>query len=189
MGRTFLAGLAVLGVAAITLVVDGALNLGLGNIMYGIAIGAALGLARGGSPLGRILAFVLGVFVAFIGYALRVLVLNSSALGLLVYMAIMIIIISGVCALTKNRAPLWAAFLGIVAVIGAYETMFLAAPQNLLSELPAQISTILFPAALAFIVSIFFVDEKPPPPARSEVDEYNTWSQPTVASTTNREVN
>lgn len=188
MGRTFFAGLAVFGAAAIALLVDGLLDLGLGNVMFGIAIGAVLGLSRSGSPIGKIGAFVFGIFIAFVGYALRALLLPSSTGGLLLYMAIVIIIVAGVCALTKNRMPLWAGFLGVATVIGVYETMFLAAPQNLLAELPAQISTVLFPASLAFIVSIFFADEEPPP-ATPEVDEYNTWSQPPVASSTSPEGN
>jgi len=76
-------------------------------------------------------------------------------------------------------------FLGIAAVIGSYEAYYIAAPQNLLAELPAQLSTLLFPAALAFIVTILLPSD-PPPPAEKDED-INTWSQP-VSTTKNTEV-
>jgi hypothetical protein len=78
-----------------------------------------------------------------------------------------------------------AGLLGVVTVVGAYETAFGLAPQNILSELLPSVTAAVFPVALGFMASVFFSSEPSPPAPEQEPAGYNTWSQPPVASTAN----
>lgn len=156
MVRIIVSGLALFGAAAVAIGLDSLLGLGLGFAILGIAIGGVLGLVPGGGAIGRMLAYVLGVVIVLAAYLGRVLVGNSSDLGLLVGSAVIILTITLVAAVSNNRLPLWAGLLGAVTVIGAYETAFEIAPQNILSELLPEVSTALVPVALAFLATVWF---------------------------------
>jgi hypothetical protein len=152
VGKTFLAGGLVLVAIIVLLLFDGLLGLGLGTVFLGVAIGGALGLANDPSTLlGRLGAFVVGFLLAMINYPLRALLLPDNIAGRFVQAIIVVGLLTVVCALTKNRLPLWAGLLGIAAVVGSYEAMFTAAPQNVLSELLPATSKVLLPAAITFL--------------------------------------
>jgi hypothetical protein len=156
MVRIFISGLALFVAAAVAIALDALLGLGLGFAILGIAIGGILGLVSDGSPIGRMLAYIIGVVIVIAAYLGRVLVGNSSELGLLVGSAVIIFAITLMAGLSNNWLPLWAGLLGAVTVIGAYETAFEIAPQNILSELLPQVSTALVPVALAFLATVWF---------------------------------
>lgn len=182
MGKTFIAGLLLVAAGIVAIVLDGAFGLGLGSVLLGVAVGGALGLSRDGSPLGRLGAFLVGFLVAIVGYLLRILVLNESALGQILYIAIVVMIVTTVCAVTKNKLPLWAGALGIAAVVGAYELQFVASPQNIQADIFAAAAKVLFPTSLAFLASLFFSTQ--PESAAAESDE--SWT--TAGSGTPSEV-
>ena len=119
MGRTFFSGAALFGAAALAVALDSLLGLGLGFALLGIGVGGVLGLAGPGTILGRLLGYVIGVAVVLAAYVGRVLVGNSSDLGLLVGSAVIIGALTPMAAATKDRLPLWAGLLGAVTVIGA----------------------------------------------------------------------
>jgi hypothetical protein len=185
MGKTFFAGGALILAGVLAVLLDSLLGLGLGFVLLGIAIGGALGLSRDGSPLGRIGAYVVGLLIMVVAFVGRVLLGNSSTVGLIAGIIAVLVPLTIVCALTRNRLPLSAGLLGVVTVVGAYETAFGLAPQNILSELLPSVTAVVFPVALGFIASVFFSIEPSPPAPEQEPGEYNTWSQPPVASTAN----
>ncbi len=158
---------------------DSLLGLGLGFALLGIAIGGVLGLVNDGPVLGRLLGYVIGVAVVLVAYLGRVLVGNSSDLGLLAGSALIIGLLTLMATVSKNRLPLWAGLLGAVTVIGAYEAAFEGAPQNILSELLPEVSTALVPVALAFLATVWFSvdggDEGPPPPQQEEPESWTPW--------------
>jgi hypothetical protein len=189
MVRIFISGLALFGAAAVAITLDSLLGLGLGFVVLGIAIGGVLGLVQDGNAIGRMLAYVIGVVIVLAAYLGRVLVGNSSDLGLLVGSAVIIFAITLMAGVTKNWLPLWAGLLGAVTVIGAYETAFEIAPQNILSELLPEVSTALVPVALAFLATVWFSvsgsaesqpqSERPPQPEpQPEVGEsWTPWQE------------
>jgi hypothetical protein len=151
MGKVFIQGaaLAIAGILAVLL--DGWFGLGLGSVLFGLAVGGILGIVAEGGPVGRIGAFLIGVLTAMVVYVVRVLFLNDSSLGLSLAVLIALVVIVGLSGLTANRLPLWAGLLGLALVTGAYETSFVAAPQNVTVELLEFTTMALVPAALAFL--------------------------------------
>ena len=185
MGRTFFSGAALFGAAALAVALDSLLGLGLGFALLGIGVGGVLGLAGPGTILGRLLGYVIGVAVVLAAYVGRVLVGNSSDLGLLVGSAVIIGALTLMAAATKDRLPLWAGLLGAVTVIGTYEAAFEDAPQNILSELLPEVSTALVPVALAFLATVWFSatgGAESPPPQEEQPDKWTPWHEQSEVS-------
>lgn len=168
MGKVFLQGLALLIAGIVALILNHFLNLGLGSILFGMAIGGILGLVGDGGAIGKAVAFVVGIIVAMALYIVRVLFLNDSFAGHVVVLLIGLVLITVICALTFGRLPLWAALAGVALVTGAYETSFVAASQNVTTELFQYTTMALVPAAFAFLATIFVTDRVvPASPARA----------------------
>jgi hypothetical protein len=159
MGKVFLQGLALLIAGLVALILNHFLNLGLGSIVFGLAIGGILGLVGDGGAIGRAGAFVVGIIVALVQYIVRVLFLNDSFAGNVVVIIIGLLLVTVVCALTSGRLPLWAALAGVALVTGAYETAFVDSPQNVTTQLFQYTTMALVPAAFGFLATIFFSDQ------------------------------
>lgn len=154
MRRTFLTGglLAVAGGLAVY--IGEWLNLGLWSALFGAGVGAVLGLVTDRGPAARLGAFLVGLVIAWIGYALRAAALPDSLTGRALAVVIVILVITVICALLGGRLPFWAALLGAVALTGAYESDYVAAPYNFLSESVGSISKLLVPFAVGFLVAV-----------------------------------
>ncbi|MFN8125432.1 MAG: hypothetical protein U0R64_02835 [Candidatus Nanopelagicales bacterium] len=158
MGKVFVQGLVVMLGGFVALALNQVLNLGLGAIAFGVAIGAILGLVSDGGPVGRVGSFVVGMLIAMVMFVVQALLLNGSFVGQVLQLVIGLGLITLICALTSGRLPLWSALLGSALVTGAYGTYFQNAPQNLLTELPQYVTASLVPASLAFLATIFVAD-------------------------------
>ena len=154
MAKVPIQGLAVFAAGLVALIINRVLNLELGSIALGLAIGAALGLVTSHGVLGRIGGFLLGVVVAVVMYGVRTLFLNTSFEGQVAGLTITLVLIVLICAVTGGRLPLWSALLGSALVVGAYETPYLSNPSNLTSELVQYTTMALLPAALAFLGAV-----------------------------------
>jgi hypothetical protein len=181
MGRILLSGAALFAAAAVAVLLDSGFGLGLGFALLGITIGGVLGLVQDGTTIGRLLGYLIGVVVVVVAYLGRVLVGNSSGLGLLAGAALIIGLLTIMATLSKNWLPLWAGLLGAVTVVGAYEAAFEVAPQNILSELLPEVSTALVPVALAFLATVWFSassgHEAPPKPQQEEQGDWFPWQE------------
>lgn len=154
MKRTLLTG-ALLAVAGALAVYVGAwLNLGLRSSIYGAALGAVLGLVANHSVLGRLAAFLGGVVIAWLGYAVRAQFLPDSSSGQVIAVLIVVVLITGMTLLSFGRLPMWAGLLGAAALIGAYEELYSAAPYNFLSESVVAVSGLLVPVGFGFLVGV-----------------------------------
>lgn len=162
MVKVFLQGLAVLVAGLVALILNQLLNLGLGSILFGLAIGSILGLVADGGAIGRAGAFLVGIVVTLVLYVARVLFLNDSFAGNVVVLLVGLVLITLICALTGGRLPLWAALAGVALVTGAYETSFVAASQNVTTELFQYMTMALVPAAFAFLATVFVADRVVP---------------------------
>jgi hypothetical protein len=154
MKRTLLTG-ALLAVAGALAVYVGAwLNLGLRSSLYGAALGAVLGLVTDRSVLGRLGAFLGGVVIAWIGYAVRAQFLPDSNSGQVIAVLVVVALITGMVLLSFGRLPMWAGLLGAAALIGAYEELYSAAPYNFISESVVAVSGLLVPVGFGFLVGV-----------------------------------
>jgi hypothetical protein len=154
VARTFLTGALLAVAGALAVLLSEWLHLGLWIALFGAGIGAVLGLVPNRSPLARLLAFLLGLVVAWLGYALRAGVLPDSVTGRMIAVVVVIALITVVCALAGGRLPFWAALLGACALTGAYESDYVAAPYNFLAESLGAVSALLVPVALGFLVAV-----------------------------------
>jgi hypothetical protein len=187
MGKVFVQGLVLAVAGIVALILNQLLNLGLGSIAFGMCVGGVLGLIgqADGGPVGRAGGFVIGIVVALVFYIVRVLVLPASFGGQVVAIVLALALITIVCALTGGRIPLWSGLLGIALVVGSYETSFVAAPQNVTTELFQYTTMALVPAALAFLAAVFVA----PRALETQVDEkIDQMAAPAGASGTNSEV-
>lgn len=187
MGKTFVQGLVLLVAGIVALALNQVLNLGLGSITFGLAIGGVLGLISfaDGGPVGRMGGFIIGLIVALVMYIVRVLVLNDSFSGQVATLVISLALLTVICALTGGRIPLWSTLLGAALVVGAYEPAFIAAPQNVQTELIQYTTMALVPAALGFLAAIFVAPKVTETQSDEKIDE---MAVPAGASGTNSEV-
>ncbi len=161
MGKTFIQGLVLLAAGIVALILNNLLNLGLGSITLGLAVGGILGLVSDGGPVGRVGSFVVGLVIAMVVYVVSILLLNTSFGGQVVGILIALGLVTLICGLTSGRLPLWAALAGIVLVAGAYGQAFADNPAGILTELPQYVTQALVPAALGFLATIFVADRAP----------------------------
>jgi hypothetical protein len=160
MGKTFIAGLLLVVAAIVTIILQSVMGLEIDSVFFGLMVGAVLALVNdNSSTLGRLGAFLVGLIVAMAGYIIRILVLNESLPGQILFALIAALIIAGICAVTSGRLPLWAGFLGAGLVAGSYEASFLAAPQDITTDLFTNVSQALVPMAIAFLAGIFVKPE------------------------------
>jgi hypothetical protein len=154
MRRTLVTGGLLALFAALLANFGGALGLDeIRSALLGAAIGATLGLVPGNdSSYARVVGFVVGFALAWIGYALRAGVLPDTGSGRGVAAFLVIIILTGICAATTGWIPLWSGLLGISAIAGAYEFAFGLDPTAFTSQSVTAATTVLLAASVGFLV-------------------------------------
>jgi hypothetical protein len=120
--------------------------------LLGVAVGGTLALVRESSLLSRIGGFLAGVLIAWLGYLLRALVLPDTDGGRAVVALSVVLLCT---ALVLARAPLWAALLGLAAVVGSYEETYTAAPSNFATESVTAITAVLLSAGFGMLAVTF----------------------------------
>ena len=70
---------------------------------------------------------------------------------------LVVVLLAGICGLTRNRLPLWAGLLGVVSLVGAYEVSFAATPTAFATQATAAATTVALTTALGFLVSVVLV--------------------------------
>lgn len=151
MRRTVLVG-AVLTVAAVLVVlISDLLDLELESVaLLGVALGAVVALVPDRSPLMRLVGFLAGFVLAWVGYLLRAGVFPDSTGGLAVAVALVLGLCVVVAAASRGRIPLWATFLGAAAMVGAYEYTFAAAMPEVMTTSPSTVTSFMVTAGLGF---------------------------------------
>ena len=140
--------------------------------LLGAAAGAVLGLVPDRSPAARLGGFLTGFGGAWIGYALRAGVLPDIPMGRAIAAVVVVSIVTAVATATANRLPMWAGFVGVVTLLGSYETTFAATPTSFVSDSMTAVTTSLLAAALGFLVAVLAsgVAESPQPTAAAPGD-------------------
>jgi hypothetical protein len=139
--------------------------------LLGAAAGAVLGLVPDRLPAARLGAFLGGFAAAWIGYALRAGVLPDIPLGRAIAVVVVVALVTALAVATANRLPMWAGFVGVVTLLGSYETTFAATPTAFVSDSMTAVTTSLLAAALGFLVAVLASGTSAPtePAAQDEV--------------------
>ena len=153
MKRVFIAGVLLAIGAAVLVFVNDTLGLDLKSVLLATAIGGAVGLIRRGGPIARVGSFLVGFVIGWLSYFLRAGLLPDSMIGHIIYVVAVIILITVVCGLTRDRLPFWSALLGAALFIGGYDFLFASAPYNVIKESTATAPALLLPFAVAFLLA------------------------------------
>jgi len=184
MKRIFVLGTLLAVFTFLAVVLGSWAQLGLDNVLFATGCGALLGLIPNKGPGVRIGAFFLGFVIGVLGYLFRAAVLPDSVIaqGIAAFIGIMIVTL--ICGLTRGRLPFWAAILGLIAITGAYNATFTAAPYDFIQSALATTGSLVLCAGvgmLAIVIGQFFVGpEENDEPASTQPSP--TTSEPTVAS-------
>lgn len=154
MARVMLFGV-VISVLAFGAIMFGQLmSLDLQNVLVGLALGGALGLVRTHSPLARISAFMIGFVLGLVFYALRLAILPATWLGNAIAVVVVLLVLTVISALTKDRLPLWAMFIGTACFAGAYNGYFNTTPWLFETQAISVAATMLFAVSAGFVVAL-----------------------------------
>jgi hypothetical protein len=155
MQRTTLLGGALLAVAVGLLCLIGeALGLDTQHVaLLGGAIGGVIGLVQDRSPMMRAVGFVAGLFVAWIGFAVRALYLPDSPSGRAVAAILVVVACLGLTAAARSRIPLWSLLLGAAAMVAVYEEAYTADSPAFLSQSPGAATGVLLAASIGFLAT------------------------------------
>jgi hypothetical protein len=167
--RTLVAG-GVLAVAAVLVVlISSGLDLELESVaLLGGALGAVVALVPDRTPWVRLGGFIGGFVAAWIGYAVRALLLPDSAGGRAVAVGLVVVLCVGLTAASMDRLPLWTTLLGTAGLTGAYEFTYAAAPPEMASTSVSTATTLLLNVAVGFLAGALFGPDRRTGPAEEE---------------------
>ncbi|MGV1037293.1 MAG: hypothetical protein ACOYD0_09745 [Candidatus Nanopelagicales bacterium] len=193
MARTMLFGVVCAVLAFLVIMTGQVLNLSLQNVLLSLAVGAALGLVRTNSPVARIGAFLIGFLLGIIFFVLRLAVFPATWLGNAAAVVLIILALTLISALTKDKLPLWAMFLGAAVFAGSYNSYFMTTPWLFESQTVSVAAGSLFAVSAGFFVALLVelrearggVDSIDPMKPIDPPDGGDAASAPTNDATTN----
>jgi hypothetical protein len=139
--------------------------------LLGAALGAVLGLVPDGSVVGRTGGFLVGFGSAWLGYALRAGVFPDTTSGVALAAVLVLAVVTLVAFATAGRLPLWSCLLGAGALLGAYETTFVATPTSFLADSTSAATTVLVASAFGLLITSVVTDLLSARSSGAEADE------------------
>lgn len=118
--------------------------------VLGVTLGAVLALVPHRSPVERMAGFAAGFGAAWLGYLVRTGLLPDIPLGRALTAVLVISLVTAVATATADRIPLWSGLVGIGALVGAYETAYLASPSDVAADSAVAATSVLLAAAFGF---------------------------------------
>lgn len=174
MRRTVLVGAVITVAATLVVLLSDLLDLRLESVaLLGVATGAVVALVPDANPVTRLVGFLAGFGLAWVGYLLRAGVFPDSTGGRAVTVAVVLGLCVAVAAASLGRIPLWTTFLGAAAMVGAYEYTFAAAMPEVLTSSPSAATALLMASAVGF-VTVSLLAPRPvgaPAPERERILE------------------
>ncbi len=155
MKKIVVGGLLLVVVTALGLYVGSALGVPLAGILFTGGVGVVLGIVKQGGPIMRIVAFVIGFLLAWVAFGVQAALLPQTVGSQIITSGIVLIIVTAIAALSRDKVPFWALLLGTATMVGAYQTSFENAPQNFLSESLITANGTLLGVAMGLIVAGF----------------------------------
>lgn len=157
-----------LAIRGAVLAAFGALTIGLGHLLgldldqvalLGVSLGGVIGLVPDRSQTERIVGFLAGFGLAWIGFAVRAAVLPDTSLARAVVVFLMILAAMGISLASASRLPLWSLLVGAAALVGAYEQTYTASPSLFASDSPTAATTVLLAAAMGVLGTMLLGEE------------------------------
>jgi hypothetical protein len=121
--------------------------------VLGLAVGAIVGLLPDVDPVARLMAFMLGLLLAFASYLVRGGLLPYTKAWSAVVVLLLLAIITGVTALFRSGAWFVSMLLGAGTLYGAVEVSFQVAPSAYLATAGLALVSILFSFGIGYMVS------------------------------------
>jgi hypothetical protein len=178
MRQSILVGGVLAAIAAVAVLLGAAFGLDIEHVaLLGIALGAVVGLVPQGRSANRLLGFVGGFALAWVGYGLRAAALPDSAGGRAVAVVLVVLACAVVAMATRGTLPLWSTLVGVAAMVGAYEETYTAAPSQFVDQSLSAATAVLLAVALGYVVSALFTpDAEPAPSKRRHADDQDVHS-------------
>lgn len=129
--------------------------------LFGAAMGAIAAIVPSGSAAGRLVGFLAGFTIAWVGFLLRAAMLPDTSGGRAVAAAVIVLVCTGVALVSLGRVRLWAVLLGAAAFTGAYEYTYNAAPPEVLTTSVSTATSLLLSAGLGWLAVSWLAPELP----------------------------
>ena len=155
-------------IKGVVLALFGALTIAFGHLfgleldqvaLLGVTLGGLIGLVPDRSLTERIIGFVIGFGLAWIGYAVRAAVLPDTATARALVVFAVICVSMLVVVATASRVPLWSTLVGSAALVGAYEQTYAASPSLFVNDSPTAATTVLLACAMGVLGSVLLGEE------------------------------
>jgi hypothetical protein len=151
---TLLSGALLAVVAGLLCLVGEALGLDTQHVaLVGGALGGVVGLVPDRTPAMRATGFLIGLFVAWLGFAVRALYLPDSAAGRAVAAVAVVAVCVAFTAGSADRIPLWTLLLGAAAMVAVYEETYTADSPAFLAQSPSAATGVLLAAGIGFLAT------------------------------------
>lgn len=162
MRREILIGGCLAVAAALLILASDWLDLDLEAVaLFGAVMGAIAAIVPSGSAAGRLVGFLAGFTIAWVGFLLRAAMLPDTAGGRAVAAAVIILVCTGVALVSLGWVRLWAVLLGAAAFTGAYEYTYNAAPPEVLTTSLSTATSLLLSAGLGWLAVSWLAPELP----------------------------
>lgn len=157
-----------LAIRGAILALFGALTIGLGHLLgldldkvalLGVALGGVIGLVPDRSQTERIVGFLAGFALAWIGFAVRAAVLPDTSLARAIVVFLLILAAMGISLASSSRLPLWSLLVGAAAMVGAYEQTYADSPTLFVTDSPTAATTVLLAAAMGVLGTMLLGEE------------------------------
>lgn len=156
MVRTFLIGIASAVIGAVGLWIGSALGMTFANTVIGVGGGLIIGMVRIGSPLARLIGFLIGFVLGagFVAMRLGFLPGGPTTLGAAIAIAIILLVITVVSGLSSNRISSWSMVLGALVLMAGFTSVSETTPWTALQQLPDYFLSLLAMSAIGFLVVV-----------------------------------
>jgi hypothetical protein len=153
--RTTLLSGAVLTVGSILLIM---LSSGLGLDVESVALmgagsGAAVALVPHRSPLFRLGGFLIGFAFSWLAYFMRAGFLPDTAAGHAIAVGLVVALCSVAAVASRDRIPLWSTLIGAAVFAGSFETTYIEAPSQVVSNSVSTSTSVLLAVAFGFFAA------------------------------------
>lgn len=118
-----------------------------------VALAVAIALVPAASPTGRLAAAVVGAILGWVALALQAALLPSAASSTALLGVLVVVVVTGVAAVSGERLPLWAGLAGYALFTAVYLPLFEATPTAFLSESPVALVTVLLAVGLGALAA------------------------------------
>lgn len=154
MRTTLLTGLALVLGGVVVILLGSSLDLELeSTALMGAALGAVVALVPDRTPVVRIVSFLGGLVIAWVGYFVRAGLLPDTSTGRAAALVVVVVLCVALVAASLNRLPLWAVLLGAAAMAGGYEASYAVAPSEVLDTSISAVTTIVLTVAAGFLAA------------------------------------